>query len=42
MLLREAKGTRMAVRFQGGLVTAQLAFRSSYEAQLLGCLTFEG
>lgn len=41
-LLREAAGTRTAVRFVGGRITAPVAFRGSYDAPLLGCLNFEG
>lgn len=41
-LLREAKGGRTAVRFEGGLVHARVAFRGSYDAPLIGCLRFEG
>jgi hypothetical protein len=41
-LLREAKGARTAVRFDGGLITARIAFRGSYDAPLVGCLKFEG
>lgn len=41
-LLPETKGTRTAVRFTGNLITAQVAFRGSYGAPLLGCLRFEG
>ena len=41
-LAREAKGTRTAVRFREGRVTAPVAFRGSYAAPLLGCLKFEG
>jgi hypothetical protein len=41
-LLREAAGTRTAVRFVEGRITAPIAFRGSYEAPLIGCLNFEG
>ncbi|HYH84744.1 MAG TPA: hypothetical protein VEX60_04625 [Pyrinomonadaceae bacterium] len=41
-LLREAVGTRTAVRFVDGRITAPVAFRGSYEAPLFGCLNFEG
>lgn len=41
-LLREAVGTRTAVRFVDGRITAPVAFRGSYEAPLFGCLKFEG
>ena len=42
MLMREAKGTRTAVRFRDGRVTAPVAFRGSYYAPLVGCFRFEG
>jgi hypothetical protein len=41
-LLPEASGTRTAVRFIEGRITAPVAFRGSYEAPLVGCLRFEG
>ena len=41
-LLPEAEGTRTAVRFAGGRITAPVAFRGSYDAPLVGCLRFEG
>lgn len=41
-LLPEAEGTRTAVRFAEGRITAPVAFRGSYEAPLVGCLRFEG
>ncbi|MCA1593821.1 MAG: hypothetical protein LC754_14465 [Acidobacteria bacterium] len=41
-LLRESKGTRTAVRFDAGRITAPIAFRGSYAAPLVGCLRFEG
>lgn len=41
-LLRESGGTRTAVRFVEGRITAPVAFRGSYEAPLFGCLNFEG
>ena len=41
-LLPEAAGTRTAVRFVEGRITAPVAFRGSYEAPLVGCLRFEG
>lgn len=41
-LLREAAGTRTAVRFIDGRITAPVAFRGSYDAPLIGCLNFEG
>src|SRR5437762_3449577 len=41
-LLRESAGTRTAVRFVDGRITAPVAFRGSYDAPLVGCLNFEG
>jgi hypothetical protein len=41
-LLGESGGTRTAVRFREGNITAPVAFRGSYEAPLVGCLHFEG
>ena len=41
-LLPEAEGTRTAVRFAEGRITAPVAFRGSYDAPLVGCLRFEG
>ncbi|HEX8475430.1 MAG TPA: hypothetical protein VF666_15485 [Pyrinomonadaceae bacterium] len=41
-LRREALGTRTAVRFADGRMSAPVAFRGSYEAALVGCLNFEG
>jgi hypothetical protein len=41
-LLSESGGTRTAVRFREGQITAPVAFRGSYEAPLVGCLHFEG
>ncbi|MDQ1613253.1 MAG: hypothetical protein QOG00_3184 [Pyrinomonadaceae bacterium] len=41
-LLRETDGTRTAVRFQAGRISAPVAFRGSYSAPLIGCLRFEG
>jgi hypothetical protein len=41
-LLPEAAGVRTAVRFEGGRITAPVAFRGSYPAPLFGCLNFEG
>ena len=41
-LLPEASGVRTAVRFDGGRITAPVAFRGSYQAPLVGCLNFEG
>jgi hypothetical protein len=41
-LLPEAQGTRTGVRFDGGRITAPVAFRGSYDAPLVGCLRFEG
>lgn len=42
MLSREEKGTRTAVKFKDGRITAPIAFRGSYSAPLLGCFKFEG
>ena len=41
-LLAESGGTRTAVRFREGRITAPVAFRGAYEAPLVGCLHFEG
>jgi hypothetical protein len=41
-LLPEASGVRTAVRFEGGRITAPVAFRGSYDAPLVGCMRFEG
>lgn len=41
-LLREAAGERTGVRFADGQINAPVAFRGSYAAPLLGCLSFEG
>jgi hypothetical protein len=41
-LLREAVGKRTSVLFDGGRITAPVAFRGSYEAPLVGCINFEG
>ena len=41
-LMRESAGTRTAVRFVDGRITAPVAFRGSYDAPLVGCLNFEG
>jgi hypothetical protein len=41
-LRREMNGTRTAVRFQAGRISAPVAFSGSYSAPLLGCLNFEG
>jgi hypothetical protein len=41
-LAREIAGTRTAVRFREGRVTAPVAFRGSYAAPVVGCLKFEG
>ncbi|HEX3559854.1 MAG TPA: hypothetical protein VHU19_11660 [Pyrinomonadaceae bacterium] len=41
-LLSESAGTRTAVRFSDGRITAPVAFRGSYAAPLVGCLNFEG
>jgi hypothetical protein len=41
-LRREMSGTRTAVRFQAGRISAPVAFSGSYSAPLVGCLKFEG
>lgn len=41
-LVREMAGTRTAVHFREGRVTAPVAFRGSYAAPVFGCLKFEG
>ena len=41
-LRREMSGTRTAVRFEAGRISAPVAFSGSYSAPLLGCLNFEG
>lgn len=41
-LARESGGTRTAVRFGDGRIDAPVAFRGTYDAALLGCLSFEG
>ena len=41
-LLPEAAGVRTAVRFVEGRITAPVAFRGSYDAPLVGCLSFQG
>ncbi len=41
-LAREVKGTRTAVRFADGRITAPVAFRGSYLAPVVGCVRFEG
>lgn len=41
-LRREMSGTRTAVRFQAGRISAPVAFAGSYSAPLIGCLKFEG
>lgn len=41
-LLPESKGTRTAVRFVEGRITAPVAFRGAYEPPLFGCVNFEG
>jgi hypothetical protein len=41
-LAREIAGTRTAVHFREGRVTAPVAFRGSYSAPVFGCLKFEG
>lgn len=42
VLARESDGRRTAVRFGEGRINAVVAFRGTYEAALLGCLSFEG
>jgi hypothetical protein len=41
-LAREVAGTRTAVHLRDGRFTAPVAFRGSYGAPLVGCLSFEG
>jgi hypothetical protein len=41
-LLREVGGTRTAVHFADGRITAPVAFRGTYSAPLVGCLKFQG
>ncbi|HLL75522.1 MAG TPA: hypothetical protein VK421_09690 [Pyrinomonadaceae bacterium] len=41
-LAREVAGTRTAVHFRDGRFSAPVAFRGSYGAPLVGCLSFEG
>lgn len=41
-LQRESSGTRTAVKFEQGRITAPLAFAGSYNSTLLGCLRFNG
>lgn len=41
-LLPESSGTRTAVRFAEGRITAPVAFRGAYDAPLVGCFNFEG
>lgn len=42
VLERERSGVRTSVRLEAGRITAPLAFSGSYNAGLLGCLSFEG
>lgn len=42
MPMRESDGRRTGVRFVDGRIAAQIAFRGTYEAPLVGCLRFEG
>ncbi|HEX8494638.1 MAG TPA: hypothetical protein VF658_17465 [Pyrinomonadaceae bacterium] len=42
VLEREVGGTRTAVRFENGRITAPLAFSGSYAVALLGCISFQG
>ena len=42
VLAREVRGTRTAVRFADGRITAPVAFRGSYLAPVVGCVKFEG
>ena len=41
-LAREVAGTRTSVQLRDGRFTAPVAFRGSYGAPLVGCLSFEG
>ncbi|MDT7604537.1 MAG: hypothetical protein QOF61_2534 [Acidobacteriota bacterium] len=41
-LEREMAGTRTAVHFRDGRITAPIAFRGSYSAPVVGCLKFQG
>jgi hypothetical protein len=41
-LLPEAAGQRTGLRFADGRIEAPIAFRGSYSAPLVGCLSFEG
>lgn len=41
-LARQMSGTRTAVRFLDGRITAPIAFRGSYSASVVGCLRFQG
>src|SRR5437764_11813446 len=41
-LLGESGGTRTAVRFREGRITAPVAFRGSSQAPPAGCLPFDG
>lgn len=42
VLERERNGVRTAVHFEDGHITAPLAFSGSYNAGLLGCMSFNG
>lgn len=42
VLEREMGGTRTAVRFENGRISAPLAFSGSYSVALLGCIRFQG
>ncbi len=41
-LQRETAGTRTAVRFRDGKITAPLAFNGSYNPPFIGCVDFSG
>ena len=41
-LVPESGGVRTSVKFRDGAVAAPVAFRGTYEAALLGCVSFEG
>ncbi len=42
VLEREVGGTKTAVRFENGRISAPLAFSGSYAVALLGCIRFQG
>jgi hypothetical protein len=42
VLQREVGGTRTAVRFRAGKITAPIAFTGSYDIPLIGCVDFAG